>query len=104
MISTAGDAALSVDPSPGHLANGSFTLPAAAAGVEFSKADVWTAPVSNDPVTITFKQHIGANDAAAHRQLLQDADVHPVHHDALEVEHVDAAAVVAVPDRASRRP
>ena len=30
--------------------------------VEFSKA-AWTAPVSNDPVTITFKQHIDANDA-----------------------------------------
>ena len=30
--------------------------------VELSKA-TWTAPVSNDPVTITFKQHINANDA-----------------------------------------
>jgi hypothetical protein len=28
----------------------------------FSKA-TWTAPVSNDPVTIAFKQHIGAGDA-----------------------------------------
>jgi hypothetical protein len=30
--------------------------------VEFSKA-AWTAPVSNDPVTIAFKQHVGATDA-----------------------------------------
>ena len=29
--------------------------------MEFSKAS-WTAPVSNDPVTIAFKQHINAND------------------------------------------
>ena len=46
---------------PGHLTNGTFTLPEPLV-VEFSKAS-WTAPVSNDPVTITFKQHIGANDA-----------------------------------------
>ena len=30
--------------------------------MEFSKS-AWTAPVSNDPVTITFKQAIKANDA-----------------------------------------
>jgi hypothetical protein len=24
---------------------------------------VWSAPVSNDPLTITFSQHIGATDA-----------------------------------------
>jgi hypothetical protein len=41
--------------------NGPFSLPEPVA-VSFSKA-AWTAPVSNDPVTITFKQHIGANDA-----------------------------------------
>ena len=29
--------------------------------VAFSKS-TWTAPVSNDPVTIGFKQHIGANE------------------------------------------
>ena len=28
----------------------------------FSKT-TWTGPVSNEPVTITFKQHIGAGDA-----------------------------------------
>jgi hypothetical protein len=60
VISTAGDAGLTVSD-PGHLANGSFTLPEPLA-VELSKA-AWTAPVSNDPVTITFRQHIAANDA-----------------------------------------
>ena len=50
VISTAGDAALSVSD-PGHLANGSFTL-AEPLQVTFSKAS-WTAPVSNDPVTIS---------------------------------------------------
>jgi Glycosyl hydrolase family 10 len=57
VISSAGDAALSVSD-PGHLANGSFTL-ADPLRVEFSKRQ-WTAPVANDPVTITFRQHIGA--------------------------------------------
>jgi hypothetical protein len=60
VISTAGDAALTVSD-PGHLANGTFTLPEPLV-VELSKAS-WIAPVSNDPVTITFKQHINANDA-----------------------------------------
>jgi hypothetical protein len=60
VISTAGDAALSVSD-PGHLTNGAFSLPSPLQ-VSFSKA-TWTAPVSNDPVTITFKQHIDAGDA-----------------------------------------
>jgi beta-glucosidase len=60
VISTAGDAALSASR-PVHLANGAFTLPSALE-VSFSKAS-WTAPVSNDPVTVSFKQHIAANDA-----------------------------------------
>jgi hypothetical protein len=60
VISSAGDAALSVSD-PGHLANGTFTLPQPLR-VAFSKA-AWTAPVSNDPVTITFRQAIAANDA-----------------------------------------
>ena len=59
VISTAGDAALSVCD-PGHLTNGAFSL-AEPLRVEFSKS-AWTAPVSNDPVTITFKQSIKAND------------------------------------------
>jgi len=57
VISTAGNAALSVSD-PGYLANGTFSL-AEALRVELSKA-AWTAPVSNDPVTITFRQHIAA--------------------------------------------
>ena len=46
---------------PGHLANGPFTLPSPLT-VSFSKAS-WTAPVTNDPVTIAFGQHIDASDA-----------------------------------------
>ena len=46
---------------PGHLMNGTFSLPSPLV-VSFSKA-AWTAPVSNDPVTITFKQHVDATDA-----------------------------------------
>ena len=29
----------------------------------FSNVQSWNAPVSNDPVAITFTQHIGATDA-----------------------------------------
>ena len=61
VISTAGDAALSVTPSPAYLANGTFTLPEPLQ-VAFSKSS-WTAPVSNEKVDITFKQQIKANDA-----------------------------------------
>ena len=43
------------------MANGAFTLPQPLR-VELSKA-AWTAPVSNDGVTVTFRQAIGANDA-----------------------------------------
>jgi hypothetical protein len=60
VVSTAGGAALTVGD-PGVLTNGSFAL-SEPLRVEFSKA-AWTAPVSNDPVTITFRQHIGATDA-----------------------------------------
>jgi hypothetical protein len=60
VVSTAGDAALSVS-GPAHLANGAFSLPDALS-VTPSKTS-WTAPVSNDPVSIAFSQHIGANDA-----------------------------------------
>jgi hypothetical protein len=79
VISTAGDAALSVaDPSStatGHLVNGAFSLPStlqANAGGPF--ADVggsaaptllktWSNPTSNEAVAIAFQQHIGASDA-----------------------------------------
>jgi M6 family metalloprotease-like protein len=60
VISTAGDATLSVSD-PGHLANGAFSLPEALR-VEIAPAS-WTAPVSNANVAITFRQHVGANDA-----------------------------------------
>ena len=83
VISTAGDGALSVtDPStnaPGHLVNGTFSLPqalkaaatspagtsAADGGVSGSPLSLlaYTEPISNDAVTFTFKQDIGANDA-----------------------------------------
>jgi hypothetical protein len=83
VISTAGDAALSVaDPSataPGHLVNGAFSLPSAlvasassAGGTSTAGGAVsgsplslltWAGPVSNDAVAVAFKQTIGANDA-----------------------------------------
>jgi glucosylceramidase len=85
VISTAGDATLSVaDPSTtatGHLVNGAFSLPsplqATAAGAPSPggafaplAADggplallTYAGPVSNDAVTISFKQTIGATDA-----------------------------------------
>ncbi len=79
VISTAGDAALSVaDPSAtatGHLVNGTFALPQAVqAGVGGTYAPVagsaaptllknWAAPTSNEVVTVGFKQSIGAGDA-----------------------------------------
>ena len=79
VISTAGDAALSVsDPSTtntGKLVNGTFSLPQtlqSAVGTAFAPVGgssaptllkSWTAPTSNEAVTISFKQSIGANDA-----------------------------------------
>ena len=85
VISTAGDATLSVaDPSStatGHLVNGSFALPQAlqanAASPHGAGGDhqpvggsstpatllTYAAPVTNDAVTIGFKQPIGAHDA-----------------------------------------
>jgi hypothetical protein len=83
VTSTAGDATLSVaDPDtahPGHLVNGSFFLPQALQA-KATKADTtgtayndvsgsplnlltWSAPVSNDAVTLWFQQKIAANDA-----------------------------------------
>jgi beta-fructofuranosidase/levanase len=85
VISTAGDGTLSVaDPSPnatGHLVNGTFALPQALqagatspGGTGFPSAAIggaaaptrllaYAGPVSNDAVTITFKQPIAAGDA-----------------------------------------
>jgi hypothetical protein len=58
VTSTAQDAALSVSPDPAFLSNGSYAL-SEPLQVAFSKSS-WTDPVSGDPVTITFKQHISA--------------------------------------------
>jgi hypothetical protein len=60
VISSAGDATLSAGDR-GHLMNGAFSLPSPLE-VSFSKS-TWTGPAANDPVTIGFKQHIGATDA-----------------------------------------
>ncbi len=60
VVSTAGDATLSASD-PGHLMNGTFSLPEALR-VDIAPAS-WTGPVSNASVAITFRQHIGANDA-----------------------------------------
>ncbi len=60
VVSSAGDATLSVSD-PGHLANGAFSLPEPLR-VTLSKSS-WSAPVSNDPVTVGFTQHVGASDA-----------------------------------------
>ena len=78
VVSTAGDAALSVtDPAgTGRLVNGAFSLPsvlqakaASPAGAGGAFADVtaatllrYVSPASNDPVALTFQQHIGAGD------------------------------------------
>jgi hypothetical protein len=79
VISTAGDAALSVaDPSttaPGHLVNGAFVMPSAllaragtidpfkTVGAAPATLKTYTGPVSNDSVTLGFRQHVDANDA-----------------------------------------
>jgi hypothetical protein len=83
VVSTAGDAKLSVrDPSsnaPGHLVNGSFSLPSAlqvsatslggspssftALGADPVTLLTYSMPVSNDQVTLGFRQVIGVNDA-----------------------------------------
>jgi len=83
VISTAGDATLAVaDASaaaPGKLVNGAFSLPQAlqakattasaptgtfgALGSAPLTLTSWNAPVSNDTVTVSFKQAIGASDA-----------------------------------------
>jgi hypothetical protein len=85
VVSTAGDATLTVadqsSTNTGQLVNGAFALPqklqatassaggtsAAMAAVGSSSAPTslltWNGPVSNDAVTMSFKQSIGANDA-----------------------------------------
>jgi hypothetical protein len=68
VISSAGDAALTVsDPSaaPGRLVNGSFALasPLLVGGSALpATVKTYTGPVSNDPVTIAFRQAVGTNE------------------------------------------
>ncbi|WP_081686092.1 M1 family aminopeptidase [Candidatus Solirubrobacter pratensis] len=82
VVSTAGDAALSVtdagSTAPGHLVNGAFSLPTALKASAASPAGTsngggsvsgsplslvtWAAPVSNDAVAIDFTQSIGSTD------------------------------------------
>ena len=62
VISTAGDArAERLRPGPAGSSTARSRSPQPLQ-VSFSKA-AWTAPVSNDPVTISFRQAIGANEA-----------------------------------------
>jgi hypothetical protein len=77
VTSTAGDAQLSVadtsTTAPGHLVNGAFALPSPVqAAVDGPLAAVsamplalraWSAPVSNDALTVRLRQHIGSTDA-----------------------------------------
>ena len=79
VVSTAGDATLSVaDPSStatGHMVNGTFSLPSAlqseatspgGTGGAYSALGTlltYSGPISNDPVTVTFLQHIASTDA-----------------------------------------
>jgi hypothetical protein len=60
VVSTAGDAALSVS-GPDHLTNGAFSLPSPL-GVTITPS-MWSGPVSHGISAIGFKQHIGATDA-----------------------------------------
>jgi predicted acyl esterase len=70
VISTAGDATLTAsDPSstaPGHLVNGSFSLPQplrVAGSTLPATVKTYAAPVSNDVVTVDFSQSIATTDA-----------------------------------------
>ena len=85
VVSSAGDALLSVsDPSSnatGHLVNGAFFLPqplqararnATNTGTAYNNVGssasplnllTWSAPISNDAVTLEFSQLVNANDA-----------------------------------------
>jgi Tol biopolymer transport system component len=60
VTSTAGNATLSAD-GPHYLANGALTLPQPLQ-IAFSRSS-WSGPTSNEPVTVAFKQPIGATDA-----------------------------------------
>ena len=100
VISTAGDALLSVaDPSSfatGHLVNGTFFLPqplqararnAANTGTAYNNVGSsasplnllsYSAPISNDAVSLEFSQLDQRHRRAAYGHVQQDADVHAV--------------------------
>ena len=82
VISTAGDAALTVSrprpPDQRHVHASVGT------GGEPLQGELDRARSSNDPVTIAFKQHIGATDALRTGDLREDAHVHLVDHDPVE--------------------
>ncbi len=113
VTSTAGDATLAVADStgdrPGHLVNGSFMLPQPllvqdASGVFAvlpATVKSYSGPVSNDPVTVNFKQSIGVTDAAAHRQLREDADAQPLHYAAVTISHAGGNQAVKSCGRAA---
>ena len=112
VLSTAGDAALTVSD-PGHLMNGTFALPAPLE-VSFSQGDLDRAGVErpgDDHVQAAHRRR----RRAAHRRVLEDADVHVVHDDAviastaarsgkalgmaktIEVPNLDLAGDVSIP-------
>ena len=98
VISTAGDATLTAsDPSsnaPGHLVNGSFSLPQPlqVAGSSLpATVKTYAAPVSNDVVTVGFKPVDRGDRRAAHRHLRQDADVHALDHEPVSAQTRTAA-------------
>ena len=63
VTSTAGDATLTSRRAiPGHLTNGAFSLPEALQ-VDVLEVHAGTGRRPTTPSTITFRQHIGANDA-----------------------------------------
>ena len=82
VISTAGDAALSVSD-PGHLMNGTFALPSPLE-VDVQQGELDRAGLQrpgHDRVQAARRRH----RRAAHRHVLQDADVHVVDDDAVAV-------------------
>ena len=83
VISTAGDATLSVAPSPAYLTNGAFTLP------QPLQVALEQVGVDGPDVQRHGGHRVQAVDRgqrrAAHGQLQQDADVHVVDHDSVRV-------------------
>ena len=94
VVSTAGDAALSVSD-PGHLTNGSFAL-SEPLRVEALQERLERAGVQRPGDGHVPPAH-RRDAAAAHRHLREDADLHAVDHDAV-TQRPGAAARAAAPD------